>query len=79
MADAKKCDRCGSFYDRMVRPDSDYLLSRYTKDASKLIDLCPTCLTLLNLWMEGKADIIGIDTYRPVCSPYEGEDDIHEV
>lgn len=63
MADAKKCDRCGSYYDRIARPDSDYLLTKYTKDASKLIDLCPECTKLLNLWMEGKAEIIGIDVY----------------
>lgn len=78
MADAKKCDRCGSFYDRIALPNSNYLLSKYTKDASKLIDLCPTCSELLNLWMECKADIVGIEAYRPVCGHYEGED-IHEV
>lgn len=81
MADAKKCDRCGAFYDRCARPDSDFLLSKYCsnrKDASKIVDLCPTCSELLDLWMEGRADIVGIDAYRPVCGPYEG-DDIHEV
>ena len=78
MADAKKCDRCGSYYDRIARPNSDYLLSKYTKDASKLIDLCPTCSHLLDIWMENKAEIIVIDTDRPICSSYE-EDDIHEV
>lgn len=63
MADAKKCDRCGSFYDRGARPDSDYLLSKYTKDASKLIDLCPTCTNLLELWMEDKVAFVSMETY----------------
>jgi hypothetical protein len=75
MADAKKCDRCGSFYDRGARSDSDFLLSKYCNsgrhDLTRVIDLCPTCSSLLNLWMEGKAEIIGNEGYRPVCGPYE--------
>lgn len=81
MADAKKCDRCRSFYDKMADPGTKFLLSKYVSvntlaksDLVKIVDLCPECSKLLDLWMEGKADIVGNDAYRPVCGPYEGED-----
>lgn len=87
MADAKKCDRCGSFYDRMRDPCKGFVLSEYPSNSGliKVVDLCPTCSHLLDLWMEGKAEIVAIDVdayenWATKCMdrPRE-EDDIHEV
>lgn len=48
MADAKKCDRCGKYYDKN---DRKMLLYNYQgKRYDKAFDLCPGCVTELERW-----------------------------
>lgn len=73
--DAKKCDRCGSFYDKFALPNTNFLLSKYCnngrQDLTRVMDLCPECQAAIGRWMENKAEIIviDIDEYLP---KYEG-------
>ena len=57
MANAKKCDRCGAFYDikenpilSIERTGTPYINNKY----SKYIDLCPQCLEELKQWLNLK-------------------------
>lgn len=46
---AKKCDRCGGYYD-----DCDYVLAVINRKnlERKNIDLCPRCLNDFQSWMK---------------------------
>lgn len=55
MASAKKCDRCGAFYqkDDFSKNDKRRLdLSRFNGFTWDGIDLCPECLHSLKEWLE---------------------------
>lgn len=66
MADAKKCDRCGKFYQETeptalgsLASAMEQLLSPGTICARKLLvekflDLCPSCSASLTQWLKGK-------------------------
>lgn len=47
MADAKKCDRCGRFYEEPKTESfdifSDSFADKALKNAQKHLDLCPKC------------------------------------
>ena len=59
MAIARKCDRCGEFYEKYKYSENNFsvhqLNDRYTWI---LRDLCPKCDVDLNLWMQGKAEFV---------------------
>ena len=54
---ARKCDRCGSFYD--APKDGELAGFQWVCGSDwsrlKLIDLCPDCTDKLNDWMEGNS------------------------
>lgn len=56
MANAKKCDRCGGYFD--ISSNNFNRLSLYnsyrTSDNGKMFDLCPTCMANLRTWLDGK-------------------------
>ena len=65
MANAKKCDRCGSYYDKnkgVYSVDGCFVRSirLETSGPYKIFDLCDTCIfdlcTFLGLNKEGKAN-----------------------
>lgn len=68
MANAKKCDRCGKYYQEFEPNAFDSLAnvirSRVTPDGvrkqiyaiEKLLDLCPSCLRSLRKWVGTKED-----------------------
>lgn len=68
MAIAKKCDRCGGYFDKdsseynQVLIDNSFTLG----NRLKAFDVCPTCMKRFMQWMNGKAVIV------PVA---KGEDD----
>ena len=49
MANAKKCDRCGKYYDK-----NDHKIWLYTAspDARNALDLCDECVTELKKWLD---------------------------
>lgn len=67
---AKKCDRCGAFYERYTREaqpsDSDkikkllslkrngFMITQDTGYCSENIDLCPECFEKLLKWIDNK-------------------------
>ena len=52
--EAKKCDRCGDYYDPYDRHDGDEV---NVCDLFEEKDLCPSCHVKLNVWYkEGKND-----------------------
>ena len=67
MADAKKCDRCGRYYQKQSEQDMSSLeyLANSILDALRpkykiqtavetLIDLCPCCSESFRRWVNGK-------------------------
>lgn len=54
MADAKKCDRCGEFYNNEPRPSFIIIKNTYSFPC---IDLCPKCIEELKKWLELKNEI----------------------
>lgn len=62
MAEAKKCDRCGEFYDLHVdeMKFNGLKLTRETKFIPpimvKTYDLCTSCATMLKDWLEMKGE-----------------------
>lgn len=59
MAKARKCDRCGAYYDpyemRMGTHPVDYVYcghNDYCGGSGKSIDLCPNCMSELIAWLE---------------------------
>ena len=65
MANAKKCDRCGEYYQEREMNAIESLVNSFspiTATTSKtdvieeLIDLCPKCSKSLRKWMGGKEE-----------------------
>ena len=66
MADAKKCDRCGRYYQEVEPTALDSLAQAmspllvpghvYAKRSiiEKFLDLCPSCSKSLEKWLKGK-------------------------
>lgn len=53
MANAKKCDRCGRFYEEPITPDLH--LNRYIHGYGiNEIDLCPVCRTGLEMFLDNQ-------------------------
>ena len=58
MSNAKKCDRCGKFYDkykgvRRIEGGFFYDSIALSGDKCAFIDLCETCMTDLINWLDG--------------------------
>lgn len=51
---AKKCDRCGRYYDKNVR--QSYILSKQQvlSDNLEMLDLCSRCTAELEEWFNSK-------------------------
>ena len=68
MANAKKCDRCGSFYQEveataietiansMAAIFEPKMVLQNIAAIEKLLDLCPSCSESLKRWLKGKED-----------------------
>lgn len=56
MANAKKCDRCGGYFDMSSSGFNRLLLcnSGRISNNDKVFDLCPTCMNNLRTWLDGK-------------------------
>ena len=54
MADAKKCDKCGSFYDHPKDSEENRVYNIINTTTRKFIDLCPDCQSSLEDWIERK-------------------------
>lgn len=56
--DAKKCDRCGAFYEKNLLKYSG--ICYVTKNGSCVNgrDLCDKCLQLLDYWLSNKAKVV---------------------
>lgn len=53
MANAKKCDRCGTFYTAKCNPD--LIVKMYYHGYGDLYyDLCPKCTAELEKWLKGE-------------------------
>lgn len=54
MADAKKCDRCGKYYEYNDDKDDEFMLKKYEPDWSgdliERIELCQDCMESFNEW-----------------------------
>lgn len=89
--DAKKCDRCGSFYSKddvftapSIRKDDSGAETSYNRMElfwwpSKIhygIDLCPNCGEHLYNWLSG-AKKEAEPTVKPEETPYEDDTDKH--
>lgn len=53
MANAKKCDRCGKYYDKN---DRKMWLYNASPDARNALDLCDECVTELKKWFDESKD-----------------------
>lgn len=53
MANAKKCDRCGKYYDKN---DRKMWLYTANPDARNALDLCDECVTELKKWFDESKD-----------------------
>ena len=58
MADAKKCDRCGEFYERADMKENVYYMRWEDGYKDTRIDLCPSCLEAMDHFL--KMEPIGI-------------------
>ena len=68
MANAKKCDRCGSFYDYPKSSEDNRAHNIIDTSSRNFIDLCDDCQSVLDDWIKGKEEsatdaprIIGFD------------------
>lgn len=52
MANAKKCDRCGAFYDEIINPN--LRIEEHNYPFVNYIDLCPQCVEELKQWLNSK-------------------------
>lgn len=65
MADAKKCDRCGGFFEQPVTPDLK--LSRYVHGYGTFsIDLCPVCRTGLEMFLDNQPVVPSMEYLQKV-------------
>lgn len=53
MAIARKCDRCGQFYDEPKMSEVSGFFWKVGSEAGETRDLCPKCTEELSEWMEG--------------------------
>lgn len=61
MANAKKCDRCGIYFDQPVKPD--IAISQYTHGYGSFeIDLCPACQESLQMFLHNQP-VVPSDEY----------------
>lgn len=51
---AKKCDRCGSYYDKNNNPTFALRKNQSLNDFPKIIDLCKKCTDELEEWLLAK-------------------------
>ena len=72
MASAKKCDRCGTYFDWKPEGYNQIMIENSYSINSKLkkFDICPTCMKRFMQWMDNKAEIV------PVAK--EKEEESHE-
>ena len=62
MAIAKKCDRCGGYFDKdssgynQILIDNSFTLGNHLR----VFDVCPTCMKQFMEWMNGKAVIVPV-------------------
>ena len=71
MAIARKCDRCGQFYDA---PKDDEVcgfvwLTGCGGMSFKNVDLCPDCTDKLGEWLEGVRSELGEEAEGNACAP----------
>ena len=54
MADAKKCDRCGKYYEYNDDKDDEFMLKKYEPDWNgdliERIELCQDCMESFIVW-----------------------------
>lgn len=50
MSDAKKCDRCGAFYE----PHYPRIIIKKATGLTKTVDLCPVCQNSIESWLNIK-------------------------
>lgn len=48
MSDAKKCDRCGAFYEPHI---PTIIIKKATGLTMRMIDLCPVCQDSIESWL----------------------------
>lgn len=65
MASAKKCDRCGKFYDvynsansnkkinSLIRANTDGKRQYF---AQEIIELCPECMNVFEVWLKNEGE-----------------------
>lgn len=51
---AKKCDRCGNYYDKNVNPTFILGKSQALRDFPEFIDLCKKCTDELEEWFHAE-------------------------
>ena len=71
MADAKKCDRCGVYYERADMNKNIYYMRWEDGYKSDRIDLCPSCLEAMDHFL--KCEPIGI-TFEFLCNGFKLSD-----
>lgn len=54
MADAKKCDRCGGYYDVAIKDDEIIRIRTLNRmgNSIKGYDVCPKCVKSFTNWIE---------------------------
>lgn len=66
MANVKKCDHCGTYYDKSsegysyVRLDNRY----WNEHQYNVIDLCPECMDILESWLRGGVAFVPAEEKR---------------
>lgn len=57
MSTARKCDKCGEFYDEYNYSENNFSVCQLDhRNTWNCCDLCPKCQVDLTLWMQGKAE-----------------------
>lgn len=57
MADAKKCDRCGIYYERADMEENVYYMRWVDGYKSDRIDLCPSCLKAMDRFLKCESTV----------------------
>jgi len=64
---AKKCDRCGNYYERKGFNNGDLIITKYNfLSPDEQYDLCDNCLCELKKFMEGKKNDTGTNERKTV-------------
>ena len=63
MANAKKCDRCGEYFDYSSKGFNHLMLDNSYRLGNniKSFDLCPKCMDVLGSWLKSKAMFVPLD------------------